>query len=206
MYYNKTFKINIFNTLASIVFIVYYSIMFTTMDNQDPRVYILHILLPGIPIFILICINLYFISKIDFSDYKPKLLLILITTIGFFISGLIQLICNKYLLEEILDLESYDPLKYLRKNIKISTIFYVLTIIFAIVYSVLDLLGTKNNNESLITASQSISGFMLLSLTLLLCNYFLIIFYATQLDKHERKIKILAMFPIVNFIVLNKNI
>ncbi len=202
MYYNKTYKINMFNTITSLIFIVFYAIMFTKTEKHDPSFFILPILFPGILIAILICINICFIVKTNFNTVKDEMLLIFISTFTFFVSGFIQLGLNKYFIKNIAYLEQYNPLEYLKKNIKWSIALYIIVIVFVVIYTILDSIRSNDYSSALSISSEAFSELFLLSLVALICNYFNILLYATQLDKELRKTKVIAMIPIANFSIL----
>ncbi len=202
MHYNKTYKINMFNTITSLIFIVFYGIMFFKTNERNESFFLLPLLFPGILILILICINIYFIVKTEFNTVKQEMLLILISVFTFFISGFIQLGLNKYFIRNIAYLEQYDPYQYLKKNIKWSIGLHITVIFFVIIYSILDAKSTNDYSSPLAISSQTSSELFLLSLVALVCNYFNILLYATQLENIDRKTKILAMIPIANFSIL----
>ena len=192
--YRKIYKLNIFNQLYSPIILFFYITIFVNNNNIDTtfenirNTQIFAAILLFFPILILVIINIFYIFKMNEIHSKKKILLLLINFLPLIV-GILMLILNNYFFET-LDIE-FDEDKVIKRNTRFSSIFLLIMILFAVIYSILDV-TIKNT-----TPSQIFALLFVLSIFIFLFSYFILIFYLMN-SKKTIKEKFLMCIPFFN--------
>lgn len=196
--YRKIFKINLFNLIYFPIVLFFYIDIFVNSNvyvNFEDKVNALFFSAFFLfsPILILIIINIFFIYFIKGLAINKKMILIVINIVPI-LSAILQLIFNNYFLKS-LNID-FDQHKAIKRNSLLSSIFLSQMILFAIIYTILDI--TINNDYYIVAEVFSI--LFIISIFLFVYSYFILIFYSINFYDKSIKERLLFCIPYFNLI------
>ena len=194
-WYKKIYKLNLFNQIYSPLIIAFYIALYFdanlwTTDNKYALITVTCILF--LPIIVLLIINLIFISTINNNELNlnKKLLLIGISIITI-LSTILTLCFNKYLTNNFN--EEFVLSNTLKINSWLVSIYLLIMIIFAIIYSILDHFIKSGS-----VATDTFSILFVLSIFIFLYEYFVLVFYVINLKNKTHLEKFYMCLPFFN--------